>query len=54
LLHKCWLLLGGIFGYWIWDASWWILGQTEGLGEIPVRLQGDGDACERHLLEGVA
>jgi hypothetical protein len=30
------------------------MGQMEGLGEIPVLLHDDGDACgRRHLLEGV-
>jgi hypothetical protein len=51
---KCWLLLGGVFGCWIRGAYWWTVGRTEGLGEIPVLLQGDGDVCgRRYLLEGV-
>jgi hypothetical protein len=36
------------------DCLWLTVGQMEGLGEIPVLLQDDSDACgRRHLLKGV-
>jgi hypothetical protein len=37
-----------------WDANGGLRGRREGLGEIPVLLQDNGDAYGRHLLlEGV-
>jgi hypothetical protein len=48
------LLLRGVFGCWFQGASRWIVGKMVWLGEIPMLLQDDDNACGRHsLLEGI-
>jgi hypothetical protein len=41
--------------FWLWFASWLIVGKMVGLEEIPMLLQDDGDARGCHpLVEGIA
>jgi hypothetical protein len=53
-MWKYWPLFGGVLDSWFRDANGGLRGRREGLGEIPVLLQDNGDACGRRLLlEGV-
>jgi hypothetical protein len=50
---ECWPLVGGV-QLLVSLLHLWIAGLTDGLGEISMLLQDDGDACgRRYLLGGV-